>query len=142
MLGWLASSYLDLLNRVRCARVSFLFSLAKRFAEDGKGEEALAFLRKGIYLSWGIHVNGPLFLYNEASVWESLGELEKAKGIFRIVADHPWRIDALKGGACYHLGCIALREGDKALAKEYLQRCLSFEPNHEGAKRLLIELGG
>ena len=80
----------------------------------------------------------PVFLYNLASLYEQIGDLGKSKKIFCKVLDLGER--KLCGGVYYHLGEIAMKEGNLKEAERNFKKCLSIIPEHKKARLRLKEI--
>ncbi len=138
--GWYVNWMGKALLELRYQWVYSFFSLSKELATHGNFEGARNSLERAVFLSWGINVNFPIFIYNEGSVLKSLGEFERAKRCFFAVIESTFSADDLKAGSFFHLADIALREEMKEEAKEYLKKCLHLNPYHLKAAELLRKL--
>jgi GT2 family glycosyltransferase len=79
--------------------------------------------------------NTTLAIYHEASYLESLGELDEARRLFRLVRE---RVDTeYWAGAEYHLGVIEASLGNHNAARVHLEDCLTLNPAHEKAREAL-----
>jgi tetratricopeptide (TPR) repeat protein/predicted O-methyltransferase YrrM len=84
--------------------------------------------------------------YNKGSMYEKRELFDKAKKEFEatltLIKDATsLRERELKGGACFHLGCIYKREDDKR-AESFFKECLLYIPNHKKAKEELLSYIG
>jgi tetratricopeptide (TPR) repeat protein len=76
-------------------------------------------------------------IYNEASHLQSIGELDEARRLFRLVLHR--RDEQYWAGAEYHLGVIAERTGNPEAAHAHLTECLRLNPGHRKARQRLQE---
>lgn len=78
-----------------------------------------------------------LRVYNEASRLETMGELDEARRLFRLVRG---RDDSeYWAGAHYHLGIIETLLGNEGEARGHFSDCLALAPEHDRARRALRE---
>ncbi|KUK14655.1 MAG: TPR-repeat-containing protein [bacterium 42_11] len=84
-------------------------------------------------------IEDPLYLYNLASLYEKIGDLDNAERLFKEALSKNFYNEA---GIYFHLGEIALKRGNKKEAQEYYHLCLSREPGHGLAGKRLRELEG
>ena|GEM_PF-1772661 len=80
-----------------------------------------------------------LYVYSLASLYERLGELDKAYELFKSLLDRGFHV---RSGVYFHLGEIAFKKGNKDEAIKFYHLCLKCEPNHSLAKERLYLLGG
>ena len=74
-------------------------------------------------------------VYNQAVRLETIGELDEARRLFRLVRQRP--DEHYWDSADYHLGCIENELGNIAAARNHLMDCLFRNPGHEQARRML-----
>jgi tetratricopeptide (TPR) repeat protein len=72
-------------------------------------------------------------LYSKASALEKMENLQKAKQLFRIVAESD-TCDPIRAGAWFRLARLAQGQEQKLLAR----KCLELDPAHSGARTLII----
>ncbi len=79
--------------------------------------------------------SGTLAIYREASHLESIGELDEARRLFKLVLNRP--DEGFWDGSEYHLGCIESGMGNAAAAHVHYIECLRLNPGHTKARRAL-----
>jgi tetratricopeptide (TPR) repeat protein len=72
-------------------------------------------------------------LYSKASALEKMKNLQKARQLFRIVAESDTS-DSIRAGAWFRLARLAQGQEQKLLAR----KCLELDPAHSGARTLII----
>lgn len=78
---------------------------------------------------------GTIAIYQQASHLESIGELDEARRLFRLVLHRS--NDGYWDGAEYHLGCIESRFANPQAAHLHFIECLKLNPGHGKARRAL-----
>jgi hypothetical protein len=78
---------------------------------------------------------GTVAIYRHASYLESVGELDEARRLFRLVLNRP--DEGHWNGAEYHLGCIESSFGNDPAARIHFMECLRLNPAHSKARREL-----
>jgi TolA-binding protein len=81
------------------------------------------------------HNSGTLAIYKQASHLESVGDLDEARRLFKLVLHRP--DEGLWDGAEYHLGSIESSLGNSAAAHVHFIECLRVNPGHSKARRAL-----
>lgn len=78
--------------------------------------------------------------YRLASLHKQLREYKAAaRGFKRLAVNAGDR--GIRAGACFHLGELALKTGEKTSAKKQFKKCLRLNPSHGKAARYVGELG-
>jgi FkbM family methyltransferase len=72
-------------------------------------------------------------LYRKASLKKQQFNLPEAERLFRLILNDAEENPTLKGGANFHLACMARLQGRENEAKEYFEKCLSYIPDHRKA---------
>jgi hypothetical protein len=70
-------------------------------------------------------------IYHQASYLESVGEVDEARRLFRLVLHRP--NEGHWDGAEYHLGCIESHLGNESAARGHFVECLRINPGHTKA---------
>jgi len=78
-------------------------------------------------------------IYHLASIYGKIGEYRKAKERFREVIKNT-NNGGLKAGAYFHLGEIALQEGENKKAEKYFKKCLELKSVHRKSREYLKKL--
>lgn len=76
------------------------------------------------------HTGGGVWSYRVASIYKTLGAWEFSKKIFEGLSAQPELEVGLKSGIHFHLGEIALWQGDSWKALSAFKMCLSLNPQH------------
>jgi ADP-heptose:LPS heptosyltransferase len=79
--------------------------------------------------------SGTLAIFRQASHLESVGDLDEARRLFKLVLHRP--DEGLWDGAEYHLGCIESSFGNSSAAHVHYIECLRLNPGHSKARRAL-----
>lgn len=74
-----------------------------------------------------------LEIYRNASLQKQKLNFPGAERLYKMVLKADYDDMRLKGGACFHLGCIARRRGDEEEAKRFFEKCLTYIPDHQKA---------
>ena len=77
--------------------------------------------------------------YRAASNYKRLGEINEAQSWFKQVLETS-EDNKLQGGTYFHLGEMALGNGNRQEAKQFFKKCLQLMPDHKKAVLLLEEL--
>jgi glycosyltransferase involved in cell wall biosynthesis/predicted SAM-dependent methyltransferase len=109
--------------------------LARRADQAGRLDEAEQQYRRVAELKPG----WMLPVYNRASILERLEQHEPARALFHEVTRKGDTPD-LRGGAWFHLGALAVRDGRQDEAKAAFAACLLELPGHKGANERLAAL--
>jgi Glycosyl transferase family 2 len=75
--------------------------------------------------------SGTVAIYQQASHLETVGELDEARRLFRLVLHRP--DEGHWDGAEYHLGCIETHLGNESAARGHFVECLRLNPGHSKA---------
>ncbi len=102
--------------------------LALSLARQGKRTEAVGVFQKAIALE----PKNELYRTNLAVLFVELGRLDEALAQLRAVQDKPH--------ACYNLGYLLQKKGDRPLAARYFQMALQRKPDFEEARQWLEAL--
>ncbi len=98
-----------------------------------KLEEALNILKES-------KIESVIFKYRIGSILKTLGRVDKAEKVF-IDLEKNYRKGELKAGIYFHLGEIYFIKGKRELSKEFFNKVLKINPDHEKAKKYLKQLG-
>lgn len=79
-------------------------------------------------------------MYNKASLLQLAKNFSKSKQLFKDILIHSINIEQ-SAGCYYHLGGIAMEEGDEPAAYRYFEKCLAICPEHEAAQEKIQNLG-
>jgi hypothetical protein len=79
--------------------------------------------------------SGTLAIYQHATHLETIGELDEARRLFRLVLHRP--DEGHRDGAEYHLGCIESKLENPGAAHLHFIECLRLNPGHPKARSVL-----
>jgi len=99
--------------------------------------EASSLFTRYIHIVESLENPSPQHLYRAASFYKQKGNFHESRRLFQRIID----IDLagltldnkLKGGVFFHLGEIALNEGEPKAAGVYFKKCLEYIPDHKKA---------
>ncbi|MCS7233026.1 MAG: tetratricopeptide repeat protein [Synergistetes bacterium] len=117
---------------------ALFYNLIASLAVSEKKRYAQEALFLFIKLFGRLAVKDPLYTYNIASLYEKLGDLDKAEELFKEALDRDFYN---KSGIYFHLAEIYLKRGRLREAVDFYSLCLSFESDHVLAAKRLEELG-
>lgn len=112
-----------------------IFILLAKYNEKGLTKQLLSVF---VRLFGKFAMEDPLYIYNLASLYEKIDDLDKAENLFK---ESLSRNFYNKSGIYFHLGEIALKRGNREEAICYYLLCLKYESNHSLAAKRLNELG-
>jgi predicted O-methyltransferase YrrM len=80
--------------------------------------------------------------YNLASVLARLGQVERARTLYRGIGGDTGARSQLRAGALFHLGRLAEHAGQVAAARDYYRAALLLMPDHATARDRLAAIAG